>query len=273
MPGQVTPAELADPIQFLADSSFSWGSLAAIRYDRTRTDLFPEPYLVDLYLRCKQAGRGKLGRLGLLPSLFCGMRDLSCEAIVQYLYQLPVIAVGEWRERITVLMTDEATGLIGSYTPPAKFHTLGFCFPTAAPLLAAQQHQSPANPHPPNAIFAGYCFFDEAWRTPQQTVLMYLGLGYLFHEFRLAAIHGVRYSDNHLTARFTRKFGFEDRGQLDYYLYRHDTGLLGPAMIATLTRETFADSLSRVLLQSLRDDSADSSSVAAAAAEPDSQTY
>jgi len=245
----LTTEDLADPIQFLADSAYGWGSLQAIRYDRTRTDLFPEPYLATLYRRAKESGGGRIGPLGILPQTFCGMRDLSCEAVTSYLHQIPVVVVGEWQSAANTIITDEESGSVEHRRQPPQFYPLGFCYPSTALALADPQHQTSDSP-PANSVFAGYGFFDDAWGTPAQTVLMFLGLAYLFAEFRLAAIHGSRYHDNHLTARWCRRFGFRDVGTLDYHFYRRDTGLLGPGVVSTLRRENFADILRRALAAS-----------------------
>lgn len=245
------PEDLADPIKYLADSGFQWGALQAIRYQPSRTDVFPGPsFLVRLWERCHGSGQGKLGPKGILPQLFCGMRDISCEAVVGYLSHQPVVVVGEWRSE------DYNGGVFvrDSSSLPSRFHPLGFTFPSNGVAVAAPEHQA-SNP---NALFAGYGFFDDSWGTPQQYVLMYLGLAYLFHEFRLAVIHGTRYHDNYLTARWCRKFGFEDIGGLSHNLYRHDSGLLGPSVVSSLTREKFQARLRTALEASQQEEVEDS---------------
>ena len=156
--------------------------------------------------------------------LFCGMLDLSCEGIVGYLHQRPVIVVGKW-------------------TSKNDFRALGYCFPSV-PVLRSR---SSTKDNPRNSMFAGYTFFEEAWKTPEQTVLMYLGLAYLFGEFHLAAIHGVRYRENVLTARFCRKFGFRDLGTIPYYMVRESDGELVEGVASTLDRKDFESRL-RVIL-------------------------
>jgi hypothetical protein len=242
--------DLADPLTLLASACYQWGDCQVIRYDSTRTELFPGPsFLVDLYERCRTAGGGKLGPLGILPALFCSMKDLSCEAIVGYLQRCPVIVLGEWRAR----PCKHPERYSADDPRPTYFHSLGFAFVCADPIIAAP-HLQPSNR---NAIFAGYGFFDDAWRTPQQTVCMYLGIAFLLQEFRLAAIHGVRYADNHLTRRFASKFGFRDIGTIPNYLYRQSTGDLAAGTVSTLSRQDFSDLIRRVLI-SLRGETSES---------------
>jgi hypothetical protein len=232
-----TMADLADPIQLLKDTDYRWGNLQAIRYDPARTDLFPGPsFLLWLWEQCRNAGGGKLGPLGILPALFCGVRDLSCENIIGLLRKNPLFILGEWRPRIRLAtMTEDGI----------EFRPLGFCFPVGDPLLAS----TPLQPANRNALFAGYAFFDTAWRTRQQRVLTWLGISALFGEFRTAAIHGVRFHDNHLTKRWMTQFGFTDVGTIPHYLYNHSSGDLTAGVVSTLTRSHFSALLSEILTQ------------------------
>lgn len=239
--------DLADPLALMASACYQWGNCQAIRYDPTRTDIFPGPsFLVTLYERCRAAGGGKLGPLGTIPALFCNMRDVSCEAVVAYLQRVPIVVVGEWRQTWRSAPDPNAPGeevyQVNSMIPP-KFHPLGFTFPTGDVMLASPALQSSNR----NAAFCGYGFFEDSWRTPQQTVCMYLGLSFLFKEFRLAAIHGTRFADNHLTARWAGKFGFRDVGHLPTSMYRYTTGDLAAMAVSTLSRQTFSDLLRQVL--------------------------
>ena len=78
---------------------------------------------------------------------------------------------------------------------------------------------------------------------------MWLGLAWLFHYFQLAWLHGSRYQSNHLTARWTQRFGFRDCGTLPGCLTGGDdpTGELVPGVFSTLSRADFADRLRSVL--------------------------
>lgn len=261
-----TPDDLSDPIQLLKDADYRWGNLQALRYDPTRTDLFPGlSFLATLWERCRNAGGGKLGPQGILPALFCGVRDLSCENIIALLRKNPLFVLGEWRSGAV----SNSCAVCGKYIfqgksrmyhdsdaldvhhaavaqePVIQFHPLGFCFPVGDPLLASPALQS-ANR---NAIFAGYAFFDDAWRTRQQRVLTWLGISALFGEFRTAAVHGVRFHDNHLTARWMAQFGFTDVGTIPHYLYSHSSGDLTAGVVSTLTRGHFSALLAEILTQ------------------------
>jgi RimJ/RimL family protein N-acetyltransferase len=221
-----------NPIQHFADLDWRWGDIQAIRYD-PNNPAFPEPYLFHLWDRTRRSGRSKLGSL---PMLFCGMTNLSADPICSYLSQRPICVVGEWRKH-TFLTAPEPDLVDQSY-----FHDFGFCFP-AVPVI--QTASTPDNPQ--NSVFAGYTLFQDAWGTPQQTICMYLGLAWMFHTFQLVAIHGTRYKDNRLTARFTHKFGFKDCGAIDHYMLREQGQPLVGAVVSTLTRADYIDLTRRVL--------------------------
>lgn len=243
-------SDLSASLQYMRDSAYRWGQCQAILYDQAREELFPRPFLSTLYSRCAASGRAKFG---IIEPLFCGQRNLSHDTIVAYLSTVPLVVLGEWRERYNGSYELGSGGEIPASGEP-YFHSLGFCFPALMPNLAAAEHQPNASP---NSLFGAYAFFQEAWRSPQQIVLTYLGLSFLFCEFRAAAIHGVRYQSNHLTARWMRNFGFRDLSPaLPSYLYRASTGQLEPGVISYCLRSDFADLLRNVLLQSQRDDSA-----------------
>lgn len=249
----------SDPIAHLAAASFRWGPCQAILYDPTQTDIFPQPFLYTLYERTRLSGQRRpvpldlTRRLGLgpLPTLFCGMTNLGPDAICAYLAQRAVCVVGEWRSDTTTAYVNEIadpTSPTIKYIPgPERFHPLGYCFPSTQPALSPRSLTN----QPSNSLFAGYILFSDCWGTPQQTVLMYLGLAWLFHTFSLAAMHGSRYRTNHLTARWTRKFGFRDCGVLPHCMTAGDdpTGPLVPAVFSTLLREDLETRLRAILSQ------------------------
>lgn len=222
-------------IQQLKSLDYRWGDCQAILYDRFNEDLFPQPYLSSLYYRCRRSGRAQNG---ILAPLFCGMTDISHDAIVGYLMARPLIILGEWRSQPTLLRDN----LIMETDPQRRsFEPLGFCFP-----VSFQPHPLPY-PTAPRSAFAAYAFFQSAWRTPQQQVLSHLGLAYLFAEFSLSAILGQRYSDNVLTARWLRQFGFRDVATVPQLIWNQATGLLEPCVVSILEREEFERTLGGVL--------------------------
>jgi RimJ/RimL family protein N-acetyltransferase len=95
-------------------------------------------------------------------------------------------------------------------------------------------------------MFAGYVFFRSAWGTPEIEVLGMLGLAYLFSQFRLLAIHGQRYPQNGLTARFMRKYGSKDVGTIPHYMLRD--GKLESCTVSTLLQSDFESYVKRQLL-------------------------
>lgn len=230
-----------DPIQYFADQDFRYGDVQAIRYDPANP-IFVQPYIAKLYERTRTSGRSKLGSL---PMLFCGMMNLSIDAISAYLSQRPICVVGEWRK------------WDWTSPPPVRevgtpyFHELGFCFPAT---MTKTEASNPYNPQ--NSCMAGYTLFQDAWRTPQQTICMFLGLAWLFHTFQLVCIHGQRYSDNVLTARFTQKFGFKDCDTAPYMLLKEKDQPLVPMTLSVLLRSDFVV-LTRKVLDNAREETQD----------------
>lgn len=233
---------LTDPLLWLKEQNYTLFNCTATPYDRTRLDAFqPQPYLPYLWQRTHDSGRSRLGSLG---PLFCGMSDLSCDAITSYLHGRLVLIMGEYRSSPSLI--DPADPLPENFEElcQPRLHALGYAFPAAVPIITSQDQQH-------NSMFIGYTFFQEAWRTPQQIILLYLGLAFLFQEFRLVSLHGIRYADNGLTAKLASKFGFQDIGTIPNYMLRESTGELAAATISTLSRQVFVDLL-RGVLQELR---------------------
>lgn len=237
-PDPITDDDIADPLAWAKRSNYQLGSLAAVPYDRRRPLAFqPQPFLPYLWQRTGSSGRS---RLGSLPALFCGMTDLTSDAICSYLSQRLVLVLGEYRTQ-AIDPDDPLPAANFEDLCEPQLYSLGYAFPASIPIVTSRDSQT-------NAMFIGYTFFQEAWRTPQQIVLMYLGLAFLFGEFRLVNIHGVRYADNRLTARLAGKFGFRDVGTIPNYMQREATGELADATISTLDRATFVDKLRDVLI-------------------------
>jgi hypothetical protein len=227
---------VADPLAYLASINYRWGQLQAIRYC-SDMEIFSNScgsYLSYLYERTRSSGRS---RLGSLPLLFCGMMDLSCEAIVSYLHQRAVVVLGEWRAY-------EPSGDGKTYFDP-YFHPLGYCFPSTP--IAISRSSSAATPR--NSVFAGYGFFQEAWGTPAQTILSWLGIAWLFNELQLSSIHGVRLRENVLTARWCGQFGFRTIGSLPDYMPHYPDGELVEGIVSTLSRAEFSRRLGEILAE------------------------
>jgi len=229
-----------NPIQYFHDLDFRWGDVQALKYDPSNP-AFTQPFLYRLWDRTRLSGRSKLGSL---PALFCGMTNLSADAICSYLSQRPICVVGEWRKH-TFLTAPEPEMVDQPY-----FHELGFCLPATITTTAS----TPDNPQ--NSCMAGYAMFRDAWGTPTQTVCAYLGLAWLFHTFQLAAIHGQRYTDNIHTARFMAKFGFKDCGTAPYMLLKEQGGPLVPMTLSVLLRSEFI-ALTREVLNNAHEESTD----------------
>jgi RimJ/RimL family protein N-acetyltransferase len=102
------------------------------------------------------------------------------------------------------------------------------------------------------SAFAGYAFFKPYWGTLELPVLAMLGLTYLFNEFKLHALHGTRFEDNLLTARFMAQFGFKEDGLIPKYQLKD--GKLVPAVVSTLMREDFEAYVESWLIEQFRPD-------------------
>lgn len=246
---------LDDPIGLAASGGFRWGNYQARVYDPASAD-FEQPFLYSLYEKTRLSGQrhpkpldlADRGTLGLLQTLYCGMTNLGPDSICAYLSQRAVCVVGEWRREFgPPVVTDDDEPVVKFGEEAERFHPLGYCFPSTQVVQSSRMLTGV----PSNAVFAGYTLFSECWRTPQQVVLMYLGLAWLFHTFKLEALHGSRYADNHLTARWTRQFGFRDHGTMPFCLEREPGGPLISATFSTLLREDLEAQL-RKLFESAR---------------------
>lgn len=234
---------IRDPLGALRDAAYQVGGLQLIPYDSTREDIFPQPYLYGLYEKTRNSGRAKLGSL---PALFCGMTNFGPDAICNYLLNNRVAVLGEWRHAPLPLPGEDPLPNNFEELCQPYFHALGYVFPTV--LLRSPNGLQ-------NAGFAGYCFFEEAWRTKQQFILSYIGLAYLFHEFHLVRLNGVRYEDNKLTSRWMERFGFQDIAVIPNWMSKPGHEELVPGVFSTLTRYDFEEQLRQIFLR-LRDDEA-----------------
>lgn len=205
-------------LNVLKEDCYRINDCQILLYDRTRVDVFPEGYLSKLYKLAQLSGRRS--QFGILPNLFCGMPDLSHDAITTYLASRPII--------VPVIWSGET------------FLEAGFGFPTTVPMLGNRTG-------PDRAAFMGYGLFKGVWGLPEATILGMLGLTYFFLEFDLGAIHGLRYAENALTARFTHQFGFKDNGFIPRYMLR-DGRLVG-AVSSTLLVEHFESYVEHKLVE------------------------
>ena len=202
-------------INAFREDQYKIGDAQAIIYDRKRVEVFPEGFLASVYLRLKGDRYHNSDGNGVLEALFCGMTDFSFDAIVAYLARLPIVVMGVWND-------DE-------------FEPAGIAFPSAFTKLDEEA-----------MAFCGYTLFRKWWGTEEATALGMLGLCAMFGEWKLKVIHGMRYVDNHLTARFIRQYGFRDVGQIERYMLRR--GKLAPAIVSSLMVEDFELYLQRALI-------------------------
>lgn len=215
-------------LEILKRQDYRIGCGQAIIYNPKKLpQLFPDGYLGDLYFKLK--GSRFTGRQpnedSILETLFCGMPNVSYDAIVPYLAtRLPLVMVGVWES--------------------GRFHEAGFGFPTnlcGMPLGYGDER----------ACFFGYGFFKDWWGKPEMEPLAMLGLALIFQELNCLAIHGMRYDSNDLTAKFSRRFGFRDVAHVSHYMLRR--GKLVGTTVSTLLRTDFEAYVERVLLQEFAD--------------------
>jgi hypothetical protein len=250
--------DLSDPIGLCSQGGWRWGPCAARLYNPLEPD-WQQPFLYSLYEKTRLSGvrhpkplnLNDRATLGPLPTLFCGMTNLGPDSITKYLAERAVCVVGEWRgeKSVKAVVVDHPGDPVPcvefeeTLAGDERFVSLGYCFPSTPPSTSPLSLTG----IPSNSVFAGYTIFSEAWRTPQQTVLMYLGLAWLFHTFQLCALHGSRYSTNYLTARWTHQFGFKDVGELPFCMADEPGGALVSGIFSTLLRTDFEERLKEVL--------------------------
>lgn len=208
------PSEL---LSILKEEGYRWGDCQVLRYDAKRVDVFPQAYVTKLYNLCRGDGKHS----NILPNLFCGMSNLDHDSITTYLLQRPLLILAVWRSNY-------------------DFAEAGIAFPVL--------FQPPLNVHAAERMsFSGYGYFRDWWGTPEITVLSMLGLAYIFTEFNLSAIHGVRYPSNQRTACFLAQFGFKEVGRVPRYQMKD--GVLVDGVVSTLLIEDFESYVERKLLE------------------------
>jgi hypothetical protein len=214
-----------------ADDNFRFGNCFVRTYDHKDVATFGPNFLYEeLYTACLAAAPSR--PFGVLPEAFCGMQDLSADAICSYLHT---------RQPLLLMCTDTPT------TPvDGSFDVIGFSFPTiwAGPPLGS------LDPDPGRSMFKGYVQFRSAYRTPESVVCMMLSGIYFFHTYNLLTIQGQSYPHNHLTRKFLAQFGTKTIGNIPKFIL-HD-GPQGKVMVdsvqSCLYREDFEEYCRGVLI-------------------------
>ena len=197
---------------------YTLGACSVRVYDRSRRDIYGDNFLYKLWCDTLNSSHPP-GTSDVLKRVFCGMDDVSSDAICAYLHS-----------RIPLLL------LCVNYPSPKPFDVIGYVFPSVYL----------GTPKTERALLAGYCFFKPWWGTPESTVLGMLSIGYLFHELNLQALHGQRYATNVLTARYMNQFGSRDVGRIPKFIVSE--GKLQDCIVSTLLREDFEAYCERQLL-------------------------
>ena len=212
----------------LREDNFTLGNCSVQIYDRKRVDIWGTNYLHHIYGECLRSR--PTHPYGILPESFCGMTDLSADAICSYLHSRPVLL------------------LLCVHTSAAEFTPVGFAYPTTfcgAPLNLSAPIP-PATTVAERSMFAGYAFFRPWWGKPEIEVLGMLGLAYFFTRFSLIAVHGMRYPENGLTAHFMQRYGSREVGRIPYYML--NDGKLDSCVVSTLLRTDFEQYCRRAIL-------------------------
>lgn len=192
-------------LESIQASDYRIGGCQAIVYDPAKGDIFEDGFIGRFYSLCRRGRHGDTP--AVLHACFGGNPPATFNAIVPCLAARPFIVVGEWREGV--------------------FHPAGIAFIQIVCGTAQTER----------AAFVGYLFLREFWGSEQIDTLMMLGLTILFQNYGLVAIHGTRYLDNTLTARFVARFGFRQVGEIPFYQLRGEK--LVPAVVTTLLRSDF----------------------------------
>lgn len=198
-------------LDLIKEYNYRIGNCEIIRYDPRRTDVFPPPYLSQLYFLARDSSRRpSKDNLGILPNLFCGMMNLNHDAITGYLAYRTCLL-------IPVVHTSES-----------EWEPVGLGFPsTTTGTLQTEK-----------SAFIGFAFFKKWWGKPEVLILTILGLAYFFKEFDLTALHGTRYADNSASGHLIRQVGFRDLPPMPRYLLNRE-GKLTSAIHSTLLIEDF----------------------------------
>ena len=224
-----------DVLAALQEDDYRLGDLQAVRYDKSRTDIFPDDYIGHLYHRCRESKR-RSGN-GILDALFGGNPASDFSSIVSYLAQRPFLLIlGRWEGE--------------------KFHEMGFAFPTISVGTNGTE----------KALLCGYGFFASSWGSEDQEIVTMLGLAYIFKEFDLVAIHGNRFKENVLTSKFMEKFGFKTVGDVPRFQLKGTK--LVPMVVSTLLREDFEKYVADFLLKQYREAAVETPAPAVAEAAP-----
>jgi len=226
------PDPSVDILAALNADNYRLGNLQIVQYDPHNIHIaryLPDNFLSQLYLRMKADK--------ILTRTFCGMQDLSHDAIVKYLSGHPLFMAVEWREDTY----NEDTYNEGACNRESKLspHLLGFGF------IVTWIGVPPPNLGP-RAAFGAYGFFRESWGQPEAEILGMLGLAKMFYQYKLSAIWGQRQAFNRLTAKFMARYGFRDIVSLpEFILYNqrgegnHSEPVLGSCEVSRLTRKDF----------------------------------
>ena len=203
----------------LKEDNYRIGDGQALDFKMNRA-MFPENYLATVYERLKgdMFSSKRPNGTGVLEMTFCGMQDLSFDAIVPYLASVPLAIMGVWNGD--------------------TFHDAGFIFPVSFSKGAAVGQRS---------TMAGYAFFREFWGSEYSEALAMLGIALIFSELSVEVIHGMRYRQNDSTMEFLKRFGFRDVGVHPLWMLRR--GKLVDGVSSYCLRKDFESYVEQALVE------------------------
>lgn len=215
------PNSLGSVLSIFESDNYRLGNCSLKVYNR-RDPAFTKHFTslpLHLYLKSQASSPH------FLRDTFCGMRDLSSDAICSYLAS---------RAPLILMCVDRP--IIREGDP--EFSIAGYAFPTVwcGSTPSATAANTTLHPHG-RAALMGYAVFREFWGKPEATVLGMLSAAYFFASFGLTALHGQRYSHNDVSSRWLARYGGRSVGPIPRFL------LLGEELIDmyidTILREDF----------------------------------
>lgn len=229
---------MGDILSIFRNDGWRIGNCSVRVYDRRKPELWGVHFLEGLYDQCVASN--------VLYDLFCGMIDLSSDAICSYLHT---------RSPLLVMCVDsEDPQHIGNNV----FTTAGFAFPTIniGGFLMPNPEPNGKPLSSESAMVLGYGYLKPWWGTKESVILGMLTLAYFFENHNLTAVHGQSYPWNGLTAKFTSQFGVKPSGTLPRFLQTAE-GKLVDCNLSTLLREDFEEyvntTIRKLAADSIRD--------------------
>lgn len=241
-------ADAVDVLGALNADHYTLTGCSILPYDCRDSSTFGRHLLPQLYDLCLASRPNHPS--GILPETFCGMLNLSADAICSYLATRPLLLLTAQHIPNREDVSDRYRLLDGPFIAGFSFITAFIGTPVAgAPNLP------PSGPQPigPRSAVGACCFFRPYWGAQSAKTLLMLTLAYWFNTYHLSSIHAQRYTRNHLIASFLAPFGFKDTGTVPEFLADRDGSepsspiALSSCTVSTLTRSDLVSYIERQL--------------------------